>query len=178
MSPPDPTSGSAAPDHRRRGPERVPLRLPAPETLAAATRLPPASFIDSAAELGVAFEPGDIERLGLFLAYLLWANERINLTSIRDPAQAWTRHILDAITLLGPLSQLPPGAAVIDIGSGSGIHLVLERIRVVKEGAAVFTYFDRQSDGVFSPPNLSVLLEHRERGPRIECGGVVWSERY
>ena len=169
MSRPDPISGSAAPDHRRRGPQREPLRLPDPQALDAATRLPPASFIESAAELGVTFEPGDTERLGLFLAYLLWANERINLTAIRDPAEAWTRHILDALTLLGPLSQLPPGAAVIDIGSGGGLPgiplaITLPRVRfTLLEATGKKARFLGQVAARLQLPNVEIVNDRAEQ---------------
>ncbi|MCH8270306.1 MAG: 16S rRNA (guanine(527)-N(7))-methyltransferase RsmG [Planctomycetes bacterium] len=143
--------------------------MPDPEALDAATRLPPASFIESVAELGVAFEPGDTERLGLFLAYLLWANERINLTAIRDPAQAWTRHILDALTLLGPLSQLPPGAAVIDIGSGGGLPgiplaITLPRVRfTLLEATGKKARFLEQVAARLQLPNVEIVNDRAEQ---------------
>jgi 16S rRNA (guanine527-N7)-methyltransferase len=117
---------------------------PPPEPLA-----PPADFVDRARELGVEFEPGDLERLGRFLALLLDANKTHNLTAITDPAEAWTRHILDALTLVGPIAALsePPAQAggeagadspdpgenpersdaplsIIDIGSGGGVPAI------------------------------------------------------
>ena len=46
------------------------------------------------------FEPGDVERLGRYLALLLDANTRFNLTAITDPNEAWHRHILDSLTLV------------------------------------------------------------------------------
>lgn len=79
------------------------------------------AFLAQAAELGVAFEPGEIEKLGRFLAILLHANTRMNLTAIKDPAEAWTRHILDSLTLMAPLAELPEGASVIDVGTGGGV---------------------------------------------------------
>jgi 16S rRNA (guanine527-N7)-methyltransferase len=87
---------------------------------------PPSDFFDAAASLGVAFEPGDVERLGRFLALLLEGNARTNLTAITDPAQAWSRHILDALSLVPVLASIDPGPAagalsVIDIGSGGGV---------------------------------------------------------
>ncbi len=81
----------------------------------------PLEFLASCAELGVQLEPGDAERLGLFLALLLEANRSFNLTAVTDPAQAWRRHILDSLTLLPHLAELPPGARVIDVGSGGGV---------------------------------------------------------
>ncbi|MEO1279898.1 MAG: hypothetical protein AAFV77_13145, partial [Planctomycetota bacterium] len=45
---------------------------------------PPPEFLAAAAELGIAFEPGEVEKLGRFLALLLHANTRMNLTAIKD----------------------------------------------------------------------------------------------
>ncbi len=74
-----------------------------------------------AKDAGIEFEPGEVERLGRFLAMMLETNKEHNLTSITEPAQAWTRHVFDALTLLAVLSELEPGAEVIDVGSGGGV---------------------------------------------------------
>lgn len=52
---------------------------------------------------------------------LLHANTRMNLTAVRDPNEAWDKHIFDALTLMPLLSELEAGAGVIDIGSGGGL---------------------------------------------------------
>lgn len=92
----------------------VPSPLPTPLT-------PPAGFIEQARGVGIEFEGDDLARLGLYLALLLDANSAFNLTAIRDPAEAWTRHILDSLTLIPVLAESPDGARVIDVGSGGGL---------------------------------------------------------
>lgn len=82
---------------------------------------PPERFVEEAGAQGIEFEGGDLHRLGVYLATLFEANKAMNLTAVDDPAQAWRRHVLDSLTLLGPLSQLPEGARVIDVGSGGGL---------------------------------------------------------
>ncbi len=82
---------------------------------------PPAGFLADAAAAGLEFEPGDLGALGRYLAYLLHANKAMNLTSIADPGEAWRRHILDSLTLLPLLAELPEGSRVIDVGSGGGL---------------------------------------------------------
>jgi 16S rRNA (guanine527-N7)-methyltransferase len=67
------------------------------------------------------FDEGDVERLGLYLAMLMHANTRMNLTAIRDEGEAWEKHIFDALTLVPMLAELEEGASVIDIGSGGGL---------------------------------------------------------
>lgn len=46
-------------------------------------------------------------------------NARMNLTTV-PPAQAWTRHVDEALELLGAATP-PAGASVVDLGSGAGI---------------------------------------------------------
>jgi 16S rRNA (guanine527-N7)-methyltransferase len=82
---------------------------------------PTPEFLAAAAELGIDFEPADLPRLGQYLALLLDTNQHFNLTSITDPAAAWLRHILDSLTLLPLLAELPAGSAIIDVGSGGGL---------------------------------------------------------
>lgn len=128
-------------------PPDEPVQPPAPiEPL-----VPPEGFAGAAGALGVEFDPGDTERLGRFLALLLHANETTNLTAITDPTQAWTKHILDALSLVPVLASLQgeasakarndadertaaPTAAgapavahplsVVDIGSGGGVPAI------------------------------------------------------
>ncbi|MBA4028309.1 MAG: 16S rRNA (guanine(527)-N(7))-methyltransferase RsmG [Planctomyces sp.] len=77
--------------------------------------------------------------MGQFLALLLDATQRVNLTAITDPAQAWLRHALDALSLLPVLASIgepepaqgggaapaeratPRTPRVIDVGSGGGV---------------------------------------------------------
>ncbi len=94
---------------------------------AAIPPLPPtAEFLGLAAELGIEFEPGDVDNLGRFLAILLETNKTTNLTAITDPAQAWVKHIFDALTLLPVLASIEPAEGakslrIIDVGSGGGV---------------------------------------------------------
>lgn len=82
--------------------------------------LPPPDFAAKALEYHIELEPHELEPLGRFLAMVLAANESMNLTSIDDPAHAWTRHVLDSLSLVQVLAELPAGARVIDVGTGGG----------------------------------------------------------
>lgn len=82
---------------------------------------PTQEFLDRAAEAGIEFDGEDLPRLGRYLAMLLAANEVMNLTGVREPGEAWLRHILDSLQLLPMLADLPEGARVIDVGSGGGL---------------------------------------------------------
>jgi len=81
---------------------------------------PTRQFHDACAELGVAFDAGDIERLEGYLDALLEANKSFNLTSITEPDEAWMRHVFDSLTLMPFLADLQRGARVADVGSGGG----------------------------------------------------------
>lgn len=80
----------------------------------------PDEFIQAAETHGIAFDPDDLERLGVFLALLLDANTRFNLTAVTDPAEAWMKHVFDSLTLLSYVDAAQAGS-VIDVGSGGGL---------------------------------------------------------
>jgi 16S rRNA (guanine527-N7)-methyltransferase len=94
---------------------------------------PTPEFLEAAADFGIAFEDQDLPRLARYLGLLLDANTRFNLTAITDPGEAWMRHIFDSLTLLGPLSELPEGALVADVGSGGGAPAI--PLAIVMPGA-------------------------------------------
>jgi 16S rRNA (guanine527-N7)-methyltransferase len=81
---------------------------------------PPARFVEEAEAYGIAFDPGDLERLGAYLSLLLDANTRFNLTAVTDPDQAWSKHVFDSLTLL-PYVVSAEAHHVIDVGSGGGL---------------------------------------------------------
>lgn len=66
--------------------------------------------------LDLALAPAQVEALGTLLEELADWNTRVNLTAIRDPAEAVDKHLLDSLALLPHLR----GLAVADVGSGAG----------------------------------------------------------
>jgi len=148
---------------------------------------PPPTFAPAAAALGIAFEPGDVERLGRYLALLLEANKSFNLTAVKDPDEAWTRHILDSLTLLPMLAELGEGApgdsgtgrdaraTVIDVGSGGGLPgmplaIVLPGLSfTLLEATGKKAEFLRQAAAALGLANVTVLnerAEHAGQDPR------------
>ena len=94
---------------------------------------PTEAFLAAAADAGIAFESGELDQLGQYLALLVEANETTNLTRIVDPEDAWPRHILDALQLLALLGELPPDAKVLDVGSGGGVFsAVLDHVHIAQ----------------------------------------------
>jgi 16S rRNA (guanine527-N7)-methyltransferase len=98
------------------------LREPLPSRVQDLPELPAAAL--SALDDGLhVVDPGigpEVRRiLADHLRLLLAWNESINLTAIRDPAEAVRRHILDSLAALATLREM--GAdALVDLGSGGG----------------------------------------------------------
>ncbi len=81
---------------------------------------PPAEFLRLVEAQQIAFDPGDLDRLGSYLDRLEEANRRFNLTAITDRESMWVRHIADSLTLL-PLLASVQAKRVVDVGSGGGL---------------------------------------------------------
>lgn len=96
--------------------ERAPLPLPVPVPL-----VPPEGFAGRLATIGVTLDDAAIAKLGDYLARLLAMNELMNLTAIKDPVEAWEKHVLDSLTIVPLLAELSAGARVVDVGSGGGL---------------------------------------------------------
>ena len=85
---------------------------------------PTEAFLKASAEAGIVFDDGDLDRLQAYLQLLYDANSRMNLTGIRDPDEAWMRHIFDSLTLLPWVTALAAEHAplrVLDVGAGGGL---------------------------------------------------------
>jgi 16S rRNA (guanine527-N7)-methyltransferase len=131
--------------------------------------IPPTDgFLEAAAAYGVAFEPGDLDRLGRYLAMLLDETTRMNLTAIREPGEAWMKHIFDSLTLLPLLGELEDGARVADIGSGGGapgvpLAIVLPRTRfTLIESTGKKADFLRRCAAALGLDNLEVIADRAE----------------
>lgn len=97
-------------------PDRPALSLPEAPPLAV-----PDDFRARAATLGARLDDAAVAQTARYLALLLAANAQMNLTAITEPAEVWSRHALDALSL-APL--LPPSARVVDLGSGGGVPAI------------------------------------------------------
>jgi len=80
----------------------------------------PEDFYRQTAILGIAFDDGDMTKLGQYLDLLLVTNRMFNLTAVKEPSQGWIRHILDSLSLL-PVLVKEEARHVIDVGSGGGL---------------------------------------------------------
>ena len=75
------------------------------------------------ARIGVSLSHEEERQLSRYLGMLFAANERFNLTRI-DRASAWSRHVVDSLTLLAPLDAIEGVGRGIDIGSGGGLPAI------------------------------------------------------
>ena len=80
---------------------------------------------ENAAALGYDPQSSELQplcdRLGQYLWELLDVNTRINLTAIKDPAEAALKHIADSLTVT---QFVPENAKVIDVGTGGGLPAI------------------------------------------------------
>jgi 16S rRNA (guanine527-N7)-methyltransferase len=145
---------------------------------------PSQQFIRACESLGIAFEPGDVESLSRYLALLLDANTRFNLTSITDPNEAWMKHIFDSLTLV-PFLISAEAKTVIDVGSGGGLPglplaIVLPDVRfTLLEATGKKAAFLQDAASQLGLSNVKVLNDRAESAGqdaahwRETCDAVV-----
>ena len=79
-----------------------------------------ARLTEGCAALGVALSGEQLARFENFVALLAEANAVQDLTAITDPREVADRHLLDSLTVLRYARLIPPGARIVDVGSGAG----------------------------------------------------------
>jgi 16S rRNA (guanine527-N7)-methyltransferase len=81
--------------------------------------------IAGAISMGIHISQEQAEQISLYCNEMLFWNKKINLTAITKPLDVAVRHVLDSIL---PSRIIPPGASVLDIGSGGGIPGIILKI--------------------------------------------------
>ena len=84
---------------------------------------PTPEFLSAVEDVGIVFEQDDLDRIERYLKLLYEANQVMNLTGVRDPGEAWMRHVFDSLTLLPWISGLAADGRdlrILDVGSGGG----------------------------------------------------------
>jgi 16S rRNA (guanine527-N7)-methyltransferase len=82
----------------------------------------PALLADGIAAVGLSLDSAQQRGLLDYLALLGKWNAVYNLTAIREPRQMLIQHVLDSLAIVPALRlTAPPGAAVLDVGSGGGM---------------------------------------------------------
>lgn len=81
-----------------------------------------AALVERAAQVGVALEDADGEKLLAYLDLLERWNRTYNLTSVRSRDAMREQHLVDCLAVMPALRRrLPTGGRVLDVGSGGGL---------------------------------------------------------
>ena len=89
-----------------------------------------ARLVQAAQTLSLTLTDAQLDRLLAYMDWLAKWNKVYNLTSLRDPAEMLSHHLIDSLTAVRPLQlhvQAPPAQAsaaplrVLDVGSGGGL---------------------------------------------------------
>lgn len=147
---------------------------------------PTPEFDRSLNELAIKLEPEERRQLGRYLALVLDTCRDMNLTAEREPASAWIRLILDALTLMPLLhDDLPPDASLMDVGSGGGLPgmplaIVRPTLRVtLVESRGTKADFLRRAADHLGLNNVTVEAGRAEQLARqTGTAGRVHRERY
>lgn len=134
---------------------------------------------EGAAQFNLSLTPDQLNAFEGYLAELVAWNERVNLTSITEPAEIITKHFLDSLSVYPTLQDLPPTSSLIDVGSGAGfpgipLKIVMPQLRVtLLEATGKKTAFLQHLIQSLNLTAVSVVtaraeeagqqLEHRER---------------
>jgi 16S rRNA (guanine527-N7)-methyltransferase len=72
-------------------------------------------------EAGIDCDAGRLKLLEKYVTLLVTANEKMNLTAIKDEAEIWDQLVLRSMRFHPVMSSLKDGDRVIDVGAGAGI---------------------------------------------------------
>ena len=81
----------------------------------------PAFVTADLARLSITLSADQLTQLDVYLTHLLETNKTMNLTAIREVDAAWRRLIIDSLTAVPMLDDVPTGSKMIDVGSGGGL---------------------------------------------------------
>ena len=130
----------------------------------------------------------DAEQLSVLLGYLQrlekW-NRVYNLTAIREHSQMLTHHLLDSMSVVGPLRhRLPGSASVLDVGSGAGfpgavIAVLMRNVEVTcVDSVAKKTAFVHQAAAELAITRLHAMHTRVERLRLSVAPDVIVSRAY
>lgn len=78
--------------------------------------------------LGIQLTEAQSQQLLAYHQLLVKWNQAYNLTAVRDPLDMVSRHLVDSLSILPYLADLPAGTRVLDVGSGGGMPGVMMAI--------------------------------------------------
>jgi len=123
--------------------------------------------------LGLTLDDAQVSKLLQYLDLMQKWNKVYNLTSVRDPAEMLTHHLLDSLAVVGPLLRQAGGGAfsLLDVGSGAGlpgvvIAICCPQVRVdCVDTVAKKVAFIQQTAATLHLPNLRGLHARVESLP-------------
>jgi 16S rRNA (guanine527-N7)-methyltransferase len=131
--------------------------------------------------LGVRLDPTALDRFARYLAALVRWRSRLNLVGARDEDELVDRHLLDSLLPLAVV-ELPPAAAVVDVGSGAGLPGVpLKiarpdlRVTLLEASRRRVAFLEHLRDAVGLPDlavcwgRAEVLAKHPDHRERYDC---------
>jgi 16S rRNA (guanine527-N7)-methyltransferase len=142
-----------------------------PSTHNTVTPGPGLDAAQAARALGRGLSAAQLASLNRYVDILLGANQRLNLTAVRDRAGVEQRHIIESLALVRLLEELAVVAersAVIDVGSGGGlpgVPLAIARpdVRVtLLEATGKKAAFLREAAMALDLANVGVLARRAE----------------
>lgn len=78
--------------------------------------------LEAAAQaLGLDLSPAQVDQLLAYLALLQKWNKVYNLTAVRNPAEMLTHHLIDSLSVIGPLLRHGAPSRLMDVGAGGGL---------------------------------------------------------
>lgn len=117
-----------------------------------------------AAQLGLALDDRQCDRLLEYGALILKWNKVYNLTALRDPATVMTHHLLDSLSVIAPLRrERAASTRLLDVGAGAGLPGVVIAIMrsdvdvTCLDAVAKKTAFVQQVAAELKLPNLRGL---------------------
>lgn len=133
------------------------------------------ALVAGIAALGIEASDSQVDILLAYLRQLQKWNKVYNLTAVRDPMQMVSHHLLDSMTVIGPLRRERPSlASVLDVGSGAGlpgavIAALMPEVQVTcVDAVAKKTAFVQQSAAELGLGRLQAIHSRVE-----ELGGTV-----
>ena len=132
---------------------------------------PTTEFLRACEAVDLELAEDELTLLGEYLHRMLEANKQFNLTAVRDPDQAWMRHILDSLSLIPFLDGV---GTLIDVGSGAGlpgVPLAIARPEMsvtILESTGKKARFVRETADAMGLGNVTVVNERAETAGRDE----------
>jgi len=133
--------------------------------------------------MGQAANPLQRRQLLDYLALLHRWNAVYNLTSIRDPLDMLSVHVLDSLSIV-PLVMRYPGVELLDVGSGAGLPAIPLAIqdppRIVQSVDAVAKKigFQLQAKASLGLPNFSPIHQRIEALTLVKKPRLIVSRAY